>query len=541
MKQMTKEELIEYFIEQLGDNEILGKVMSIEQIRKKLTELIKNVTYNKDNKGKTSGYWIAESGVINIDLKNIPEQEQKGFIVHELLHALSTSTQKVILGLQISEKCGLKLNRDISNGIPRLDEYNRAINEGMTDALAEMIIGKHINSVYRRQKDIFRIVSIIVGKETMLKKFFSEEALDSKTGTNIFKEDLDEKYGSDLGKKLNSSLRKVLRLSDFALYSEKYKIGEWNKKFQSKIYDDIYRTLEDMMMKVIDYEPDILKKIEEFLAPGCFTGLGEKIVNKILSEIVESKDVDAKTMLSASRLVKREAYSDKTNQLLDQMLLKMSELKKFFDDKFEHMDKSDMTTEEIIQEYMTIYSEYWEWIDIEKVYNWYAEAGKVIPSQAFKIGIFKRIFIADKTKLDKRIDNTKYRKIGNYYQIIENGMSSSLLVDENGKTIPQRCVIFNNFTEDKIEGETIRNLLGLEKLDNEVEKLCKQIEQICLELETVNTTNAELKYGFLVSHGELLEIEMCYKDNEPIKMYYKVQEDGILEKTEIRTRKKIFR
>lgn len=45
MKQMTKEELIEYFIEQLGDNEILGQVMSIEQIREKLGYIVKDVTY----------------------------------------------------------------------------------------------------------------------------------------------------------------------------------------------------------------------------------------------------------------------------------------------------------------------------------------------------------------------------------------------------------------------------------------------------------------------------------------------------------------
>ena len=50
MKQMTKEELIEYFIEQLGDNEILGQVMTIEQIREKLNTIIKDVRYAEDKK-----------------------------------------------------------------------------------------------------------------------------------------------------------------------------------------------------------------------------------------------------------------------------------------------------------------------------------------------------------------------------------------------------------------------------------------------------------------------------------------------------------
>ena len=47
MKQMTKEELIEYFIEKLGYNQILGKYISIDDIRNKLTSQIQNVIQNK--------------------------------------------------------------------------------------------------------------------------------------------------------------------------------------------------------------------------------------------------------------------------------------------------------------------------------------------------------------------------------------------------------------------------------------------------------------------------------------------------------------
>lgn len=545
MKQMTKEELIEYFIEQLGDNEILGKIMSIEQIRKKLTELINDVTY-KDEKGNTQAHWDGK-GTVNIDLKKIPEQEQKEVVVHELLHVLSTNNQELPLGLRI-RKCGLQNTSTfysaVSKGTHRLENYNEAINEGMTDTLAEMITGIQHNG-YHEQKDIYRIVSIIVGKEAMLKKFLSEDALDSKAGTNIFKEDLNTKYGPNLGSEINSSLRKVLQLSDLALNierkSERYKIGELGKKIQSKINGEIYRTLENMMMKAIDNEPNAMKKIQEILVHGRFTGLNEKIVNKVLSEVLENKDVDAKTMLGAFRLVRREGYSDKTSQLLDQMLLRMPDLKKDLDDKFEDIDKSNMTAEEIMQEYMTIYSGCREWMDIEKVYNLYAEAGKVIPGQAFKIGVFKRIFTDDKTQLDKRIADTKYRKIGDYYQIVENGKLSNVLVDENGKTVSQRFIHFDHLTEDKIEDETIKRLLVPENLPQEKgDALCEQIKQISLDLEMMNITNAELEYGLYRVHGNLLEIQRRYKDNEPIKVYYKIQEDGTLEEVEMRTRKKIF-
>lgn len=534
MKQMTKEELIEYFIEQLGDNEILGKIMPIEQIRTKLTDIIRDVTYKDEVMKGASATWKIQldgKGVVNFDLKKMPNSSllQKRYIVHELLHALSANLQKYPLGLYVY-KSGLSNSSVFHSTIPNetlfLENHNKAINEGMTDTLAELITGIQIHNRYDKERDIYKVVSIIVGKETMLKKFFSEEVLDTQVVTNALKKELVAKYGDELGVEINRGLRKVLKLSDLALNMKKRngidKLGEFGKKIQSKIENEIDRTLENMMMKVIDHEPDVKKKIQEFLVPGRFTGLSEKIINKVLSEVVENKDVDAKTMLGTFRLVNNAGYSDKASQLLDQMLLKMSDLKKELDDKFEDIDKSNMTAEEIMQEYMTIYSGYKELMDIEKVYNWYVETGKVIPGQAFKTGIFKRIFTDDKTQLDKKIADTKYRKIGDYYQIIENGKPSNMLVDENGKIVLQTFVIdFHNLTEDK--DETIRRLFG--------------------DLETMNTTNAEFEYGFIRIHGKgnLLEIQGSYKDNEPIMVYYKIQEDETLERVEMRTRKKIFR
>ena len=79
MKQMTKEELIEYFIEQLGDNEVLGKIMTIDQIREKLNYMIKDVTYNKEIRNYMAS-WSYENdgrGVINFDLDQIEEGQEK--------------------------------------------------------------------------------------------------------------------------------------------------------------------------------------------------------------------------------------------------------------------------------------------------------------------------------------------------------------------------------------------------------------------------------------------------------------------------------
>ena len=109
MKQMTKEELIEYFIEQLGDNEILGQVMTIEQIREKLQAIIKEVTYS-DEIGNFVGQWKMESdgrGIVNFNLRKILPQEEKQIVVHELLHALSASIATKPRTTDTIEKCGI--------------------------------------------------------------------------------------------------------------------------------------------------------------------------------------------------------------------------------------------------------------------------------------------------------------------------------------------------------------------------------------------------------------------------------------------------
>ena len=93
MKQMTKEELIEYFIEQLGDNEILGQVMTIEQIREKLNTIIKDVRYAEDKKIFNASWQLLQdgTGIVNFDINKITKDQERRIIVHELLHALSTT------------------------------------------------------------------------------------------------------------------------------------------------------------------------------------------------------------------------------------------------------------------------------------------------------------------------------------------------------------------------------------------------------------------------------------------------------------------
>ena len=198
MEQMTKEELIEFFIEQLGDNEILGKVMSIEQIREKFNYIIKDVTYN-DEPGNCCGQWITDrdgKGTVNFDLKKIPWNQENVIIVHELLHAVSTS---IIAKYnfdnqeQIKAKCGaLKTSTIYEMGRYTSRGVFQAINEGMTDTLAELITGKQHDG-YTTEKDVYRILAIIIGQDTMLKKYFSDDVEQRILGEDPIKEELIKK------------------------------------------------------------------------------------------------------------------------------------------------------------------------------------------------------------------------------------------------------------------------------------------------------------------------------------------------------------
>ena len=69
----------------------------------------------------------------------------------------------------------------------------------------------------------------------------------------------------------------------------------------------------------------------------------------------------------------------------------------------------------------------------------------------------------------------------------------------------------------------------------------EKINQIFQDMKKMCPTDANLELGFLRVFGNVIEIQKCYTDNEPIKIYYEIQADGTIEKVELRRRKKICR
>lgn len=295
MKQMTKEELIEYFIEQLGDNEILGQVITIGQIREKLDIIIEHVTYNEEE-GNIVGSWNPLTRTINFDTRKKLLIREKGVIVHELLHALSTKIKiyepsKIMIAMYgdladspMTIKCGLQFSEYIDKDYwaPIIDSVkNTSINEGITDLLAERITKVRNNYSYKTEKDIYKILSVIIGEDTILRKYFSEEISQEKSPEDIFREELIKKYGETLGEDINCDVKKVLILSDqlFNLdrNDELSLLNEYGKTLKGKTTKEIYATLESIIGKLLENTSDITTTINEVTIPLFYTGLDDKI------------------------------------------------------------------------------------------------------------------------------------------------------------------------------------------------------------------------------------------------------------------------
>ena len=187
MKKMSKEELIEYFIELLGDNSVLEKYFTIDEIRNKLTNIIQKVSYEKYEGSTTSGFFDEDIGQVNIDYtKGYTDEQLKETIVHEMLHVLSYS---YVESENIrTNKCGLEISQSAFEGTIKntgiwtmttdrsTRMFGKSINEGYTQILTERILGIDTddNEGYEQEKDIVRILEAALGKEYLMDKFFED-------------------------------------------------------------------------------------------------------------------------------------------------------------------------------------------------------------------------------------------------------------------------------------------------------------------------------------------------------------------------------
>lgn len=538
MKQMSKEEIIEFFIEQLGNNKILGKVMSIEQIRKKLNYIIRDVTYNEDKQIYAKASCNPEpSGkvTLNFDLNRIKTfDDYKKIIVHEVLHALSSKIRVIKKSINLkgkfeeaNVKSGFQISKNVryySNGNIKFEKQNVAINEGMTDTLAEMITGIQ-NNTYSREKYIYKIASIIVGEDNILKEYFSENISEEKSTLDIFEEDIIEKYGEVLGKGINEDLKKASILSDQLLNLE---INSCinpmiNGTFQEKVKNELSDTLENIICELIEWEePNIIAKTDDILI--CLFGLNEKVSTKILNKLFSENEV----------------MSIDEKQSMSQSILK-----KYF-------------------EVCKIYK-----IDWSIICELYKETGDITLQNWNKKTILKTILEQDRPKTTKdmndKISQVKYRQVGDYYMILCDNKyyNSTQRADLNEKIFNKDGMELEenklwNSLDRQIDSEVLKRLnkrIFETKFrisqEQDIADLMDQLKEKGKELKSkvlLNKQDKENKdYTAISIVGNLLRIQYSNpleNNDNRYKYYYEfysLNSNGELEEIKLRRRKKIYR
>lgn len=542
MEQMNKKELIERFIELLGNNEILGKVMSIKQIREKLNNIVEVVTY-KDEPGNFSGECLIDKNgkvIINFDTRKISYLEENVTIVHELLHALSTRSMSIknYPGYQEikEENCGIHLteSRYFPDGDKMGSGRNYAINEGMTDTLAERITGDFHNG-YNTEKDIYEIVAIIVGEDNMLKKYFSEHVYER--NLNIFEEDMIEKYGINLGNKVNDDLKKVFSLSDQLLDVDRIDfmqgLNKEGKELQGKTKYEIYATLEKIISMIIEHEPDAMMRIQDILEPAFKTSLREQVSNQILGDLIRNNEFNFETKLAFLEYVSQAKNSIIPKNIVDNMLFELDDSNNLSEeDKLRYFLKFDNTR----------YSFRFYERPYDKLYDLYVQSGKISEDKFSKRDIFKRYadISNNEDKILLRMNDIKYRKIGEYYELcgdFEPAMGQ--VYDSQGKHIKSERIRRYR----KLDDEELDELFFDGDSAEKANELHKKIDKIFQNIETNCKTDEEYTSSIVVS-GNMLKLLYqpikIFSEGKKYCEYYVVDENGMLVQLEPRKRKKDY-
>lgn len=217
--------------------------------------------------------------------------------------------------------------------------------------------------------------------------------------------------------------------------------------------------------------------------------------------------------------------------------------KKDIDDRFESMDFADLTAEEKIRKYFSLYAGYEKMMDGEKIYEWYVENETINPVGMFKKEILKKVLLGvnNRTELEYIISRIQYHKIGNYYQMndgyfLEKLINKECLIDEQGNFIDGNYLDFEFFEDEKITDESTVNALPNYLTKETLGILSEQFKQIFGDFNAkypnviFNRGNTAIRV-----FNDILSIEIDL-DFSQLKRFYKIQPDGTLEEIEIRTR-----
>lgn len=518
MENLTKEEFIEEFIESLGDNEILGQVISTEKIKDILEDNLAVMHW-----GKIRGYDYA-AGLAKHKSNGKVElyfiRHDKEIIIHEVLHLLSNKVSSEILKFQVvkgglSYGYNFNLNEE-KEYIPTIKSYNKALNEGMTEALTLKILGKS-GEVYPREKYIYGIISSIVGEKEMLEKYFSPEFSDAKSPLNMFKDNFIEMYGKNVGTDLNDAFKKISVLADKLMFIERYEnpyveTTQKEKMIKEKIQNELHETLFSMIETALENEPDLDKKCKLVANVGIFDN--KKSFTKVLEKILQP-NMDSREKVD---ILKRIGEMKKPAPNMPIEIL---------DDILENSESEEFKAKEKLELYVGLCGA--DDKNMSKLYDLCIESGLITKGEFDKSKLFGEYFRGYSLEANiEKLENVKYRKLGDYFFIISDN-SRNKIVNSAGKEIFTKMDYYDYTGIDS----SIFNFFPVEKTVNQNESI-KSIKEI---IEKYDKETGELHPIKIIEDMVCLTTQDWY---EPVK-FYTITSDGIFKEIELRRRKKIYR
>lgn len=178
----------------LKGNNIFESVLSVEDVRNKLINIVTNIEFEDLTEKGLDGYWTTAGNKIviakNHEKKLFNSQNAKETLVHELLHALTTIEQLYNHENQIYESyCGINRSYYIQEK-NRFEEYGRGLNEGITEYLAQKLcltdgyryssgkISFDVSGSYPMEQIMISQLAILYGEDKIIEAYLNNHDID---------------------------------------------------------------------------------------------------------------------------------------------------------------------------------------------------------------------------------------------------------------------------------------------------------------------------------------------------------------------------
>lgn len=296
----TKEDIIQMFMTELDNSaykdEIL-KVISKEDVNKLLNEEIKEVKYTDKEHGFTAEYNKVDKIIyINKVRDNIKtdnkEKLNKIIIIHEMWHAISKGLEKYETTARGIVKTGL------------------AFTEGMTQLMAERMLGYSLIGSYQIEKEIIAILENFTGRENIISDYIY--------GTSKVEEELDKKYGKQflyiykhLRKAMDTNLEITNKLiGEMSIDEEENQDSLLDKQKQKKEF------IKNVLGRLIQIEKDRVEEVNQLEVYKDYDKLLKRLSYSQSEEIrnLEIFDLEEEMKINEVRIESFKGRIDKNAQ-----------------------------------------------------------------------------------------------------------------------------------------------------------------------------------------------------------------------------------